>query len=131
MLVYLVDTSAWIRHFRKDDDFDLRSLCPPDDRVLCLPVYQEILQGIRDEGSSRHIRTILDAAQFVEDPISRAVYREAAELYRMARRQGLTVRSSVDCLIAACAIRHNITVLHHDRDFPNLASVSTLKEEAI
>jgi len=113
------------------DQFDLRDICPADDRLLCLPVYQEILQGIRDETSYRRIRTILDSARFVEDPVGRAVYREAAELYRMARRQGLTVRSSVDCLIAACAMRHNITVLHHDRDFPNLASISALREQAI
>ena len=129
--MYLIDTSAWIRHFRKGDEFDLRDICPTDDRVLCLPVYQEILQGIRDESSYRRIRTILDAAQFVEDPADRAVHREAAELYRMARKQGLTVRSSVDCLIAACAMRHNLTVLHHDRDFPNLASISALKEQAV
>ena len=43
-----------------------------------------------------------------------------------ARRAGLTVRSSVDCLIAACAIRHSLTVLHHDRDFDLLAKVSAL-----
>ena len=49
-------------------------------------------------------------------------------LYRAARRAGLTVRSSVDCLIAACAIRHGFTVLHRDRDFPVLAKISPLFE---
>jgi hypothetical protein len=49
-------------------------------------------------------------------------------LYRAARRAGLTVRSSVDCLIAACAIRHGLTVLHRDRDLPVLAKISPLFE---
>ena len=45
-------------------------------------------------------------------------------LYRAARRAGLTVRSSVDCLLAACAIRHAFTVLHRDRDFPVLERIT-------
>ena len=53
---------------------------------------------------------------------------EAVGLYRAARRQGLTVRSSVDCLLAACALRHDLEILHHDRDFPVLARVSSLRQ---
>ncbi|HEV2852577.1 MAG TPA: PIN domain-containing protein [Thermoanaerobaculia bacterium] len=56
---------------------------------------------------------------------------EAAQLYRAARRSGITVRSGVDCVIAACAIRHGIPVLHYDRDFTLLAQVSSLKERRI
>jgi len=48
------------------------------------------------------------------------------QLYRSARRASLTVRSSADCLIAACAIRHHLTVAHVDRDYDHLAKVSTL-----
>jgi hypothetical protein len=55
-----------------------------------------------------------------------SLFIEAAELYRAARRQGLTIRSSVDCLIAACAMRHDLPVLHMDRDYELLARVSTL-----
>ena len=47
-------------------------------------------------------------------------------LYRAGRRSGLTIRSSVDCLIAACALRHGLTVLHHDRDFELLRQVAPL-----
>ena len=129
--LFLVDTSAWIRHFAKRDPFDLRTVCPAEDRVLCLPVYQEILQGIRDESAFRAVRTALDAALFVEADMRRALVLEAVQLYRLCRRQGLTIRSSVDCLIAACAIRHDLVVLHHDRDFPALARVSALKERSI
>ncbi len=55
----------------------------------------------------------------------------AVGLYRRARAMGLTVRSSVDCLIAACALRHGLTVLHHDRDFGHLAKVSPLRVKQV
>jgi len=74
---------------------------------------------------------ILDAADFVEEPLTRAVFREAVGLYRLARKQGITIRSSVDCLIAACAIRHSLTVIHFDRDYPKIASISQLKQQQI
>jgi predicted nucleic acid-binding protein len=129
--LYLVDTSAWILHFSKKSSFVLSSVCDPEHRVLCLPVYQEILQGIRDESAFQTMRTTLQSAMFIENPLSSTVYDEAVGLYRSARRQGLTIRSSVDCLIAACAIRHQLIVLHHDRDYPALAKVSTLRQQKI
>jgi predicted nucleic acid-binding protein len=43
----------------------------------------------------------------------------------------LTVRSGIDCLIAVCALRHGLTVLHNDRDFSQLAKVSPLLERRV
>ena len=129
--MYLVDTSAWIRHFSKSDVFDLRTICVPDERLICPPVYQEVLQGIKDEAVFRTIKWILDSGEMVEDPLVREVFVEAASLFRGARRQGITVRSSVDCIIAACAIRHDLVVLHHDRDYEQLAHVSALRERSV
>jgi predicted nucleic acid-binding protein len=43
----------------------------------------------------------------------------------------VTIRSSVDCLIAACAIRHQLEVLHCDRDFDQLAKISPLRARNI
>jgi predicted nucleic acid-binding protein len=42
----------------------------------------------------------------------------------------LTVRSSADCLIAACAIRHDLEVLHRDRDYAALAGISSLRHRS-
>ncbi len=129
--LYLVDTSAWILHFSKNSEFDLRSICSPDQRVLCLPVYQEILQGIRDESAFQMMRTTLYSSVFVENPLSTEIYDDAIGLYRNARKHGLTVRSSVDCLIAACAIRHQLIVLHHDRDYEALSELSPLLQQSV
>lgn len=129
--MYLVDTSVWIRHLSKSDSFDLRSLCNPDQRILCLPVYQEILQGIRDERSFRRMKSILDSAIMVDDPLDRGLFGQTVGLYRLARKQGVTVRSSIDCLIAASAVRHGLTVLHSDRDYAALGQVSELQERSV
>ena len=55
------------------------------------------------------------------------MFSDAVDLYRSARRSGLTVRSSVDCLIAACAIRHDLEVMHRDRDYAAIAEISPLR----
>jgi len=129
--VLLVDTSAWIEVFRKPAGLDLASVGGLDQVVTCLPVVQEVLQGFRDETAFRVARSAMLALPCVESPLPQARFEEAAALYRAARRAGFTVRSGVDCLIAACAIRHGLTVLHADRDFPALARVSPLQERNV
>jgi len=129
--VLLVDTSVWIEVFKKDSRVKLEAVAPLEEIILCLPVFQEVLQGFRDEHAFRTARQALSAFPMVESPLSLEVFEEAAQLYRRARRSGLTVRSSVDCLIAACAIRHALTVLHDDRDFSLLAQVSSLQERKL
>jgi hypothetical protein len=127
----LVDTSVWIQVFRQRNPLDLECLVPLDEVAVCLPVVQEILQGFRDENGFRVARAALLAIPLVESPLDREVFLEAADLYRQARRAGLTVRSGVDCLIAACAIRNDLVVLHHDRDYSALARVSPLRQRSL
>ena len=95
--------------------------------MTCLPVVQEVLQGFRDENAFRIARDAMRALPIVESPLDLDIVEEAVDLYRRARRAGLTIRSSVDCLIATCAIRHDLEVIHRDRDFEALASVSSLR----
>jgi predicted nucleic acid-binding protein len=127
--VLLVDTSVWIEVFRKPSRFRLETVAKLDEVVTCLPVIQEVLQGFRDEAAFRIAREAVFALPVVESPLRREVIEEAVDLYRSARRVGRTVRSSVDCLIAACAIRHGLTVLHRDRDYGTLAELSPLKAQ--
>lgn len=122
----LVDTSVWIEVFRRGTTFRLESVADLEEVVTCLPVIQEVLQGFRDERAFQVARESLNALPIVESPLKRAVFDEAIELYRRSRQAGLTPRSSVDCLIAACALRHGLTVIHRDRDFSDLARISSL-----
>jgi predicted nucleic acid-binding protein len=127
----LVDTSVWIELFRKNSSLRPEAAFDLEEVVTCLPVIQEVLQGFGDEGAFRKARQAMLSLPIVESPLGTEVYEQGIELYRLARRQGLTVRSSADCLIAACALRHDLTVIHRDRDYPALAKVSSLRERRI
>lgn len=123
----LVDTSVWIEVFRARRPLDLESVVALEEVVTCLPVVQEVLQGFGDERAFRLARDSMAALPIVESPLTLELVGEAVSLYRTARRAGLTVRSSVDCLIAAAALRHNLEVLHCDRDFDALSRISGLR----
>jgi len=99
--------------------------------VTCLPVVQEVLQGFRDESAFALARDAMLSFPIVESPLRAEVVLDATNLFRTARRAGLTVRSGADCLIAACAIRNGLTVLHRDRDFDVIARISNLDSRGI
>ena len=126
-MLLLVDTSVWIEVFRKPGLLRIEAITQLDEVHTCLPVVQEVLQGFRDEAAFRLARDAMFSFPVVESPLRPEVFEEAVGLYRAARRAGRTIRSGVDCLIAACAIRNGLTILHHDRDFRELTGVSPLK----
>ena len=126
----LVNTSVWVAVFRAARPLDLERLVPFDDVVTCLPVVQEVLQGFRDQRAFNVARRSMLALPLVESPLGEPVFSTAIDLYRSARRAGLTVRSSANCLIAACALRNDLEVLHLDRDFVALSRVSPLRQRS-
>ena len=126
----LVDTSAWIDFFNgisSPPRISLRKLLEAEEEV-CISSYilAETLQGFRDdrefEDAKRHLLhlPILDLAL-------PELYISAARLYRTCRKQGLTIRKTADCLIAQTAIEHGVPLLHNDKDFDRIASVSSLQ----
>lgn len=123
----VVDSSVWISAFSKRPPFRIEELVRREEVVTCLPIVQEVLQGIDDDYIFEDIRDLLYDLRAIDDPMTGELFHEAILLFRDARKKGVTVRSSVDCLIAASAIRHGATVLHRDRDFDNLARVTSLK----
>lgn len=127
----LVDTSAWIHAFRRGERSDLRKIVPQRPIVTCLPVLQDVLQGFDDERAWRVAREAMLALPMVESPLGIDVFEQAIALRRAARRSGSTVRSSVACLIAACALRNDLEILHVDRDYEALAKVSGLRQRSI
>ena len=127
----LVDTSVWIEWMRPVRPLELENEVGFDDVVVCLPIVQEVLQGIDDEALFRLAREALLSFPMLEDPIRDSLVLEAVTLYRTARRAGYSVRSSTDCLIAACALRHDAEVVHRDRDYEHLARVSGLRQRRL
>jgi predicted nucleic acid-binding protein len=127
----LVDTSVWIETFKARSPLDLTKYVDIDEVVTCLPIVQEVLQGFKDERAYRTAHDAMLAFPIVESPLPQNVFIDAVALFRAGRRAGVTVRSSVDCLIAACALRNDLEVLHRDRDYSELARVSGLRERGI
>lgn len=127
----LVDTSVWIDVFRKRDPLDLEDLVDMDEVVTCLPVLQEVLQGFREERAYRLAREAMFALPIVDSPLPSDRFEAAVDLYRRCHSRGITVRSSIDCLIAASAVEHDLVVLHHDRDYALIARASPLCERSV
>jgi hypothetical protein len=125
--VILIDTSAWVEFLRATNTSADQSVqgALAGEIATCDPVRMELLAGARSDRNLGDLRGLLSRAVHLSTHPSD--YDEAALLYRRARASGLTVQRLVDCLIAAIAIRHDVPVLHADRDFTALAECSTLR----
>jgi predicted nucleic acid-binding protein len=85
------------------------------------PVIMELLAGARDVPNFKRIEQLTGAMPLYKvDPV--CDFTEAGALYKYLRDKGITIRSSVDCLIAATAWRRDATIVHADRDFDAIAS---------
>lgn len=127
----LVDASVWIEFFRTSGAFRIQQALDLEEIVTCLPVIQEVLQGFDDQNAYLIAREAMFSFPVVESPMTEEVIGMAVDLFRSGRRAGLTIRSSVDCLIAACALRSSLTVLHKNRDFDSIARIAPLRAESI
>ena len=133
--MYLVDTSVWVDYIRGRDcqhvEFLRDLLSNPIAVCITHLIYMEILQGARDAASFDRLRNYFSGQQFYAFSDMTAGHTSAARIYLDCRQRGVTVRSTADCLIAACAIQSKTTLLHHDRDFERIASVfPALKEKS-
>jgi predicted nucleic acid-binding protein len=124
--VILVDTSVWIAiwdgtpGYRLGEE-DLGRL------ATCGPVLQEVFQGLRPTAAGGVAGEGLLALPRLSDPVESRLYLAAAGIYQTGRRKGFTIRSSVDCLIAAIAIDNHVPVWHLDRDFTAIAQFTALE----
>jgi predicted nucleic acid-binding protein len=102
-----------------------------EDVVTCLPVVQEVLQGFRSEAAVRRAERAIFSLPIVDSPMPEEVYRAAVDPCRTGRATGSTIRSSVDCLVAASAMRHDLEVLHRDRDYDRIARFAWLRQREV
>ena len=127
----IVDSSVWIDALnpkRETPEKKLLIQMIQNDYpiFLCPVIYQEILQGIREEKTFAEIKLILQQFRMINIDIMH-VTNYAVDLYRCLRKKGITVRKSVDCLIASYAIIADMYLLHNDKDFDQIAGESRLK----
>ncbi len=123
----IIDTSAWIEYLRNSDSVT----CNEVDRLLnfepalCDAIRMELLAGARDEQHVAQLEKFLARTTVIKT--ESIDYDNAAAIYRACRRLGLTIRTHIDCLIAAIAIRTDTDLLHNDSDFDAIAQVTKLK----
>lgn len=89
--------------------------------------FQEVLQGARDEREWRFLEDFLASQALLVSLHPVLSHREAARIYFDCRRKGITIRSSVDCIIAQLVLEQDGVLLHDDDDFEYIRKVRPLK----
>jgi len=126
----LVDTSVWIEYFGKKKGLyghELERLIASDTEIAIADIIiMEVLQGIKEDKVHEEIRELLLVFPLFSCGGLNACIK-AADLYRSSRKRGLTLRRSIDCLVAVTAIENKLIVFHKDRDFDQISKLSPLE----
>ena len=118
----VVDTSAWIDYLhgvgvahtdRLDRDLQSRRIIIGD------LIIAELLQGVKREKEYRIVRQMIDNLEY-RDFVGKEIAIKTAENYRFLRSKGVTVRKTIDVIIATFCIENNFSLIHNDRDFDAL-----------
>lgn len=127
----LVDTSVLIDYLRDNGSAAAERFQKVLDENIPFGInsfiYQEVLQGVRYEKDFHEVKKYLDTQRFygLKDP--KESFAEAALIYFRCKKKGITINSTIDCLIARTAIENGLYLLHNDSDFDRIAGVVKLK----
>ena len=120
----VIDTSVWIPLLNGIDHPKVRqarvAIEGPEDVGVPGIILEEILRGLRSDTQFRRVRDFL-LSDFTYLEMTQPLFIRSAEIYRTLRRKGKTIRSTADCLIAACAIEETASLLEDDADFRTIA----------
>jgi predicted nucleic acid-binding protein len=123
----LVDTSIFIGYFKKSDGapYDKMDYIIDHDIPygICNYVYQELLQGTGNEKEYNLLKEYLDTLPFYDLQYGKQSFENTAQMYINCRKNGITVRSTLDLIIAEIAIENNLYLLHNDTDFINISKI--------
>jgi len=119
-LKVLVDSTVWIDFLRntrtRQTDKLIELIESREDLCICGFVLTKVLQGIREE--NQYVATKQQFANLIYLEVDQSTFELGATIYRNLRKQGITIRNSIDCLIAATVVQHNVSLLEDDRDYP-------------
>ncbi len=125
----LVDSSVWIDWLRgaaTDAVRFVQAREPFEEIALTQMIYLEVLQGVSSDRQYADCQRVLGAQTMLQPVDALGTFEASAKLYRKARKNGLTIRKSSDCLIAAIALEQGAMLVHNDRDFLALAQAEPL-----
>lgn len=120
----LVDTSVWIDYFNGVENRQTESL----DRILSEQtvllgdiILTEVLQGFDSDKEYKLAKQALDPLDCVHLG-GKSLAIKAASNFRFLRSKGVTIRKTVDMLIGSWCIKHEVELLHNDKDFDQIAT---------
>jgi predicted nucleic acid-binding protein len=119
----LVDSSVWIDYFNGANSAECDALDALLGRELVLIgdlILTEVLQGFRTHAGYQQARSLLAPLGLCRLG-GRTVALAAADNYRYLRARGITVRKTIDVIVASYCILHSIDLLHSDHDFEAMA----------
>jgi len=125
----LVDSSVWINYFNGKCSWQTDLL---DNYLSNIPIIMgdlilsEVLQGFKSDKDYETAKVFLSALPFRQIG-GYNVAIQSAQNYRRLRKAGITVRKTIDVIIATFCIIDGLTLLHDDRDFNPIASYFPLK----
>ena len=129
--MYLVDTSVLIDFLKGTDTPQSKKFESILQHKIPFSIsaftYQEVLQGARDIKEYDKLNSYLSTQKIIYP--TQTSYEEAAKLFYTCRKAGITIRSTIDTLIATAAIENNLILLHSDKDFDNMVGIVGLKVE--
>lgn len=119
----LVDTTIWIDFLHGKDSKQVKLLesiiANRDGLFICGVILTEILQGISETKQYQTTKAALEPLSYLD--MNQDTFLLAADIYRMLRKKGITIRKTIDCMIGAVAIENKIPLLHNDKDFLPMA----------
>jgi len=125
----IVDSTVWADYFNGlespyTDRLD-RALAEEEDIAILPLIIAEVLQGFRTEAGFLKARDLLLGLSVLVPSVECHV--EAARLFRRLRGRGITVRGTIDCIIAQTCLEHDVELLSPDVDFRRIAEVARLR----
>ena len=125
----LVDSSVWINYFNGISTWQTDLLDHYLSNTLIVIgdlILTELLQGFRSNTDFETAKNFLSALQFRQIG-GYNVAIQSANNYRILRKSGITVRKTIDIIIATFCIMEGLTLLHDDRDFDPMVTHFSLK----
>lgn len=128
----LVDTSAWVDFLNGYPSLESQAvaeLIAGDDEVCtCGVVIAEVFQGLRKDKERSRLAELFRDLVLLE-PAGADPYFRSADVYRSLRERGVTIRSTIDCLIAVLAKENGCSLLARDRDMDRILDSGILELE--
>lgn len=115
----MVDSSVWIDYFNGkpspacdflDGALSHRFIITGD------LILTEVLQGFKHQKEFNQAKELLTSLE-VRNLLSQGLAIKSANNYRFLRRQGITIRKTIDVIIATYCLEHHFSLLHSDKDF--------------